>query len=131
MSITAASLSSMSSVPETLANTTRAGGGSSLFRSVLERTRVDENMQTLRTAAEQLVSTAFIQPTLTIMREGSMGAGPFSPGIAERRFGPLLDQRLADQVTKGANFSLVDAIVNHLTRPRFAAPAVIKESAHV
>ncbi len=68
--------------------------------------------ETLRDAAEQLVSTSFILPILSMIRESSISEGPFAPGMAERRFGPLFDQHIADSITKAANFPLVDAIVD-------------------
>ena len=43
-------------------------------------------------------------------RESSMAAGPFAPGDAERRFGPMLDQQLADRITRTARFPLIDRI---------------------
>ncbi len=67
-----------------------------------------------RAAAAQLVSSTFIVPMLAEMREGSFLAGPFARGFAERQFQPLLDQQIADRVTSGANFQLVEAIVDRL-----------------
>lgn len=79
--------------------------------------------ETLREAAGQLVSTSFIMPVLSILREGAMTEGPFAPGMAERRFGPLFDQHIADKITQAANFPLIDAIVDrYLPRPVVSAP---------
>lgn len=79
--------------------------------------------ETLREAAGQLVSTSFIMPILSILREGAMTEGPFAPGMAERRFGPLFDQHIADKITQAANFPLIDAIVDrYLPRPVVSAP---------
>jgi Rod binding domain-containing protein len=77
-----------------------------------------------RTAAAQLVSSTFIVPMLAEMREGSFLAGPFAQGFAERQFQPLLDQQIADRVTSGANFPLVEAIVDQLmgAEPKTPAP---------
>ena len=68
--------------------------------------------ETLRDAAEQLVSSSFILPILSMIRESSISEGPFAPGMAERRFGPLFDQHIADSITKAANFPLVDSIID-------------------
>lgn len=76
-----------------------------------EATRNGEK-ETLREAAEQLVSSSFILPILSMIRESSISEGPFAPGMAERRFGPLFDQHIADSITKASNFPLVDAIVD-------------------
>src|SRR5436190_944675 len=55
-------------------------------------------------AATEFVSTAFIRPILSRMHEAPMGpkSGPFAPGSAEKRFRPLLDQHMADRITKAA-----------------------------
>jgi hypothetical protein len=65
----------------------------------------------LTSAAEELVSAAFIAPVLEMLRESPFLAEPFAPGSAERRFMPLLDQRIADEITRAANFPLVRSIV--------------------
>ncbi|MHC5003465.1 MAG: hypothetical protein ACYTJ0_10110 [Planctomycetota bacterium] len=69
----------------------------------------------LRDAASQLVASAFVLPVLQSVREGPFNDGPLAPGAAERRFAPLLDQHLADRVTRGASFRLVDVIVQRLS----------------
>ena len=74
----------------------------------VERAAVES---TLREAAENLVSSAFITPVLAALRSSNQAAEPFAPGTAERRFGPLLDQHIADSIVKGGNFGLVDSIV--------------------
>jgi hypothetical protein len=71
----------------------------------------------LTTAAEQLVAGVLVLPVLDQLRESSQAAPPFAPGDAERRFGPLLDQALADRITRSANFPLVDRVREHLLGP--------------
>ena len=86
--------------------------GEASFASLLSGQAPTQDVQeTLREAAEQMVSTVFVTPILGAMRENSMATGPFAPNAAEKRFGPLLDQQFADRIVKGANFSLVDMIV--------------------
>ena len=63
-----------------------------------------------RQAAEQLVSIAFVEPALKMLRESSLAAEPFAPGDTERRFAPLLDQMFSVRVTRSANFPLVDRL---------------------
>ena len=70
-----------------------------------------------REAAVQLVSSAFIKPILAQLRESRSTDGPFAPGPAEKRFGPLLDERVADQLVEASNFNLIDVIAD-----RFMAP---------
>lgn len=70
-----------------------------------------------RDAAEQLVSTAFVQPILSGLREMNNAAPPFAPTQAEKQFGPLLDAQLADRYVAGQNFPLVDRLAAQLYRP--------------
>lgn len=74
-----------------------------------------------RTAAEELVSISFIQPVLASVRQSSMAEAPFAPGIAEQRFGPLLDAEIARKVVKASNFDLVDAVARSLRDARMEA----------
>jgi hypothetical protein len=67
-----------------------------------------------RTAAEQLVATTFIAPVLARMRESVFAEAPFAPSAAERRFGPLLDQHLADRIVHASRFPLVDEVARRL-----------------
>lgn len=71
-----------------------------------------------REAANKLIASAFIIPTLQSLRENSLAPeeGPFSPNIAQKRFGPILDQHIADNVVTGSNFKLVDTIVDQFSR---------------
>lgn len=66
-----------------------------------------------RTAAEQMVSSLFVQPLLD-MALNSDADGPFSPGQAEKTFGPLLHQRLADEIVHKSDLPLVNAIVERM-----------------
>ena len=85
------------------------------FEAALRRAaRSAGDSETLREAATQFVATAFILPILHAVREGSFNDGPLAPGTGEHRFAPLLDQHLADRITTGARFPLVDSIVRHL-----------------
>jgi hypothetical protein len=61
----------------------------------------------------KLVASALVLPALATLRESPFREGPFAPGDAERRFGPLLDQAVADRVVQAARFPLIDALVKH------------------
>jgi len=99
-----------------------AGAGGTGFAAALGAAR-SADTSIARTAAEQFVSGVFIQPVLAMMRESSMAAGPFAPGDAERRFGPMLDQRLADSITRTARFPLIDRIERQIVdASRLAQP---------
>lgn len=83
-----------------------------MLRAATAAAPLPEKEDVLRTAATQLVASSLVLPVLASLREDSLHAdGPFSPGAAERRFGPLLDEKFADQITQAANFSLIDRIV--------------------
>ncbi len=70
-----------------------------------------------REAATQLVAAALIMPVLESLRDSPMLRPPFAPGVAEKRFAPLLDQQIADRIAGASNFSLVDQIVDRLLGP--------------
>ncbi|MHC4429988.1 MAG: hypothetical protein ACYS0D_15525 [Planctomycetota bacterium] len=87
------------------------------FAQTLAHATASGDRQQLRSAAEQLVASSFIQPILAQLRESPFAAGPFAPGLTERQFAPLLDQHLADRIVRGANLPLVDVIVERLSGP--------------
>jgi Rod binding domain-containing protein len=89
------------------------GPDANRFGAALRRASSDATA--LRQAATRLVSTALVQPLLESLRQSPFNdEGPFAPGAAERRFGPLLDTAIADRVTASSRFGLVDAIVARL-----------------
>jgi len=69
-----------------------------------------------RSAAEQLVAIALVQPILARARASSGAAAPFAPSEAERRMGSLLDAELAQRVTRSARFELVGALAERLAQ---------------
>ena len=76
-----------------------------------------EQESTVRDAAQKLVSSSLVLPILASIRDGGQFMQePFKPGVVERRFGPLLDQALADEITTSSRFTLVDSIVEQFTR---------------
>ncbi len=88
------------------------------FESVLEQAARDEDRATVRASAAQLVSSTFIMPVLNAMHESPFMQEPFAPGFAEKRFMPLLNQKIADRITQAANFPLVDLITDRLLGPQ-------------
>ena len=74
------------------------------------RDEVEASKAEARQAANQLVASAFIIPMLSKLRETSLAEGPFAPGAAEKRFGPLLDEKFADRIVEASNFNIVEAI---------------------
>ena len=61
-------------------------------------------------AARQLVGQAFLVPLLKEVRESTAGHGVFSPGAAERRFGPILDHQMADTLMTRLDLDLVTQV---------------------
>ncbi len=87
------------------------------FREALTKVDPAERRQKATEAATQLVSTAFILPVLEDMQEGIFRSDMFAANTAEKRFAPLLNQRIADSIATASNFPLVEALVNHLVGP--------------
>jgi Rod binding domain-containing protein len=88
----------------------RAGSFEAELRAAGRAAQVEQARQ----AAQQMVASTFIMPVLAKMRQSPFLAGPFAPGDAERRFGPLMDQHVADRIAAGDSFPLVDRITEHL-----------------
>ncbi|MDY7107797.1 MAG: hypothetical protein SYC29_04090 [Planctomycetota bacterium] len=86
----------------------------STFEAMLAAAGRRQQAGQAREAAQQMVASAFIMPVLADLRESPFLSGPFAPGAAERRFGPLLDQHVADRITAGDRFPLIDQITEHL-----------------
>ena len=98
----------------------------SRFEQMLDRVSqgpADLDLKAAREAATQFVASAFILPVLASLRESSGADGPFAPGPAERRFGPLLDTHIADHVAEAARFPLVDTLVDRLIGGRIREAA--------
>ncbi|MCC6427920.1 MAG: hypothetical protein IT435_14005 [Phycisphaerales bacterium] len=69
-----------------------------------------------RTAAQEFVAIALVQPILTEAREESMAAEPFAASGAERQFRALQDAAFAQRITRAAHFPLVDRLARDLLR---------------
>ena len=67
-------------------------------------------------AARTLVSEAFIKPVFAQLREGSLASEAFKPGVAEKRFRPLLDAALADAVVAKSGFGIVEVVADRFER---------------
>lgn len=69
-----------------------------------------------REAAKTLFTEAFVKPVFASMREGSLASDMFAPGAAERRFQPILDTALAERVTDGGKFAIVDEVAQRFEK---------------
>ena len=95
-----------------------AGRFDATLRSALEGAGREADVRSVearaRETAEEFVAVALVEPVLKQLRETNNAAGPFSPGPAERQFGPLLDGEIARRVTGASNFGLVERLARDL-----------------
>jgi len=85
----------------------RAGGN--------DESSPDDRAAARRQVAAQLVAEAFVRPILAQIREQTFVSDRFRAAPAERRFGPMLDEVIAERIVLGARFPLVDAVERTLT----------------
>lgn len=71
-----------------------------------------------RTAAQEFVAMALIQPVLKQLRQSNQAAAPFAPGAHEKTFGAMLDSEIAKRIVQAKQFPLVDAVAESLTKRR-------------
>jgi hypothetical protein len=74
--------------------------------------RLDERVirQRIATASKQLVAQALVTPILAQFRESMPQGGMFGVTDAEKRLGPVLDQRIADSMVHRARWPIVDRV---------------------
>lgn len=85
--------------------------GEALYRD-LHAAATESSADKARNAATSFVASALLMPILGTLHESPFELKPpFAPGVAEKRFAPMLDQHLSDRIAKASNFDLVDAIV--------------------
>ena len=77
-----------------------------------DQARVDQ----ARKAAEQFVASAFMLPMLEQMRNDPLRSDLFHSGFAEEAFQSQFDTILADRITSGSSFPLVDSILDYVLR---------------
>lgn len=84
------------------------------FQQALLNASAGERREATEVAAQQLVSSALIQPVLASMHESTFISedSPFAPGTVEKRFAPMLDQYLSERITSASNFDLVRMIAD-------------------
>lgn len=88
------------------------------FSSVLARAQSPAKKQThaeeARSAAEELVARALVQPILAKWRESRDAAPPFGPGEIDKTFGPIMDAELSNRLTKTGHWTLVDRVADRM-----------------
>lgn len=83
-----------------------------------------------RSAAEEFVAVALIEPILSSLRDNNHAAPPFAPTEAEKAFGPLLDAEIARRIVARERYGLVDAVARRLRKGPAPAPGA-QPDAHV
>ncbi|USN98090.1 MAG: hypothetical protein H6810_07825 [Phycisphaeraceae bacterium] len=71
-----------------------------------------------REAAQELVASVLVQPTLAVERESDDLPPPFGPGEAEKQFGALIDAQRAIGLVRSTHWPLVDRLVEDMTRAK-------------
>jgi len=85
--------------------------GEAFYRD-LHAASMESSADKARKAATSFVASALLMPILGTLHESPFELKPpFAPGVAEKRFAPMLDQHLSDRIAQASNFGLVDAIV--------------------
>jgi len=77
--------------------------------------KVNNQEDVIREGAKELVATAFLKPIFKMMREDPLRSDVLPISKGEKLFGPLLDAKMAEQITDRSHYSLVDAVVRSLT----------------
>lgn len=66
--------------------------------------------------AQKLVATTLIKPILAQARAARDAPAPWGQTQAEKQFGALLDNRLADDISKASNFNIAQRIAEQMLR---------------
>ena len=89
------------------------------FKNLLEQhtTAYQDARKEAEDAAAGLVSEALILPVFKQLRRSMEETkGPFSPGIAEKAFGPRFDMQLADRIAQSPRLGVKTAIADRLMK---------------
>jgi hypothetical protein len=79
-----------------------------------DASRVEKPEELANLAARRLVSATFVEQIVRDARENSAASGRFAPGIAEQRFGHLMDRSLADAIVAQPGFAGVSSLERRL-----------------
>src|SRR4051812_30890758 len=89
------------------------------FKTLLEQhaTAMKDARKEAEDAAAGLVSEALILPIFKQLRRSmEQTKGPFSPGIAEKAFGPRFDMQLADRIAHSPRLGVKNALADRLLK---------------
>jgi hypothetical protein len=76
--------------------------------------RVEKPEELAGLAARRLMSATFVEQIVRDARENSAPSGRFAPGVAEQRFGHLMDRSLADAIVAQPGFAGVSSLERRL-----------------
>ena len=99
------------------ARESRVRSDQEMFSEILAQARTnpgDTPEMQARKAAEQLVSTALVQPIFKRLRDSNNAAAPFAPNQAERTFGAMRDAALAQRMVGSQRWALVDQLARRM-----------------
>ncbi len=85
-------------------------------------TQTEARIATAQRTAEQLIATTLIKPILAQVRASNNAPPPFGQTQAEKQFGSLLDNRIADDIAKASNFPIAQRIAGQMLRNSIALP---------
>lgn len=116
MTSISSSIISSTKLPSAVATLHTSHNSNSAFAEMLNPNHATSSSgMSVKQAAEKLVSSALLMPIIQQLHgEHTFRAGMFKAGDAERRFQPIMDYYLADQVASGANFDLTEAVIERL-----------------
>lgn len=83
---------------------------------LMTKAKTGDPKQLALEAARTLVSEGLVKPIFAELREGNMASEMFKPGVAERRFRPILDGILADRVVASKDFPAVRVVADRFER---------------
>jgi hypothetical protein len=91
------------------------------FRETFEKVTDPKGYEARRKEAEEaaagVVSQALILPVLKQIRRDSWGGdGPFSPGTAEKTFGPQFDIQIADRIARSPRLGVTKQLTQRLMK---------------
>ncbi len=66
--------------------------------------------------AQKLVSTTLIKPILAQARAARDAPAPWGQTQAEKQFGALLDNRIADDISRASNFNIAQRVADQMLK---------------
>jgi hypothetical protein len=112
-----AALGGVGTAPLVTSGQSKRKSDQEMFKDILAQAKVGGEgtpEERARKAAEQLVSTALVQPIFKRLRESNMAAAPFGPNQMERTFGPMRDAAFAQRMVGSQNWALVDRLAQRM-----------------